>query len=145
MKMSRRKKSGAKMKPPGSSALNDERATLGWLRQMMREFVAERAWQKYHTPRNLAASVAVEAGELLELFQWWTTDEGDRRKRDLMADAAFKHAVGEELCDVMMYCVSLANAMDLEIAPTIAAKMAKNRLKYPPEKFQGHYERPLPT
>jgi dCTP diphosphatase len=123
--------------------LVDSKATLAWLRQMMREFVAERAWEKYHTPRNLAASVAVEAGELLELFQWWTTEGGDQRKAELMQDAAFKKAVGEELCDVMMYCVSLANAMDLEIAPTIAAKMAKNRLKYPPEKFQGHYERPL--
>jgi NTP pyrophosphatase (non-canonical NTP hydrolase) len=138
-----KKRSRAKSHAP--SALRDDGATLAWLREMMREFVAERAWQKYHTPRNLAASVAVEAGELLELFQWWSTDEGDRRKKELMQDSAFKKAVGEELCDVMMYCVSLANAMDLEIAPTIAAKMAKNRLKYPPERFHGHYERPLET
>ena len=144
--MSKRKIS-KKVSPhaPMPRELTDDQATLAWLREMMREFVRERAWEKYHTPRNLAASVAVEAGELLELFQWWTTDEGDRRKQDLMQDAAFKKAVGEELCDVMMYCVSLANAMDLEIAPTIAAKMAKNRLKYPPEIFQGHYERPLRT
>ena len=125
--------------------LTDDQATLAWLREVMREFVRERAWEKYHTPRNLAASVAVEAGELLELFQWWTTQEGDRRREDLIKDAAFKKAVGEELCDVMMYCVSLANAMGLEIAPTIAAKMEKNRLKYPPEKYHGHYERPLKT
>ena len=47
------------------------------------------------------------------------------------------------MCDVMMYCVSLANALNFDITQTIAAKMAKNREKYPPEKFRGHYERPL--
>ena len=51
----------------------------------------------------------------------------------------------EELCDVLMYCISMANAMDFQVADIVAAKMAKNRLKYPAEKFRGHYERPLPS
>ena len=55
----------------------------------------------------------------------------------------FRRAVGEEMCDVMMYCISLANAMGFEVAETIAAKMVKNRAKYPAEKFRGHYVRPV--
>jgi len=55
--------------------------TIGDLRALMREFVGEREWGKYHVPRNLAASVAVEAGELLELFQWWTDVGGSGGKR----------------------------------------------------------------
>ena len=108
---------------------------------MMHEFLRERQWEKYHTPRNLAASVAVEAGELLELFQWLTPEEARERAKE---DPDFRRAVGEELCDVIMYCMSLANSMDLEVSQSIVAKMAKNRLKYPPEKFRGHYQRPLP-
>jgi NTP pyrophosphatase (non-canonical NTP hydrolase) len=123
-----------------TEGLRDDAATLGWLREMMREFVRERQWEKYHTPRNLAASVSVEAGELLELFQWLTAEEAITRGRE---DEKFRRAVGEELCDVMMYCISLANALELNVAETIAAKMVKNRAKYPPEKFRGHYERPL--
>lgn len=123
-----------------AAAPSDATATLGWVRQMMREFLEEREWHKYHQPRNLAASISVEAGELLELFQWHTPEEAARRCAE---DADFRRAVGEEMCDVMMYCVSLANAMGFDIAQTVAAKMEKNRLKYPAEKFRGHYERPL--
>jgi len=121
--------------------MNDSSTTIQSLRDMMVTFVAERQWHKYHTPRNLAASVAVEAGELLELFQWLTPEEAQSR---IKGDAAFRVAVGEEMVDVIMYLMSLANAMNLDVSSAVEAKMEKNRRKYPPEKFQGHYERPLP-
>jgi NTP pyrophosphatase (non-canonical NTP hydrolase) len=127
-------------RPIKPSGLRDDRVTIQWLRDLMREFLRQRQWEKYHLPRNLAASISVEAGELLELFQWLTPEEAALR---CSSDPAFRHAVGEELCDVLMYCISLANAMDFNIAQTIAAKMRKNHEKYPPEKFLGHYERPL--
>ncbi len=136
-----RKKVTAKSAKKNATRLRDEEVSIGWLREMMREFVRERGWEKYHMPRNLAASVAVEAGELLELFQWLTPEEAERRCAE---DETFRQAVGEEMCDVLMYCMSLANAMDFDVAERIAAKMVKNRAKYPAEKFQGHYERPLP-
>lgn len=120
---------------------HDADTTLAALRETMRQFIHERDWAKYHTPRNLAASVAVEAGELLELFQWLTPEEAVERLR---SDAAFRKAVGEEMADVLMYLMSLANAADLDVAATVAAKMEKNRRKYPAEKVQGHYRRPLP-
>jgi dCTP diphosphatase len=118
----------------------DQTETVGGLRDLMRGFVKERDWEKYHTPRNLAASVSVEAGELLELFQWLTPEESIRKSKD---DKDFRQAVGEELADVLMYLMSLANALDLDVASTVHEKMRKNRLKYPADQFQGHYERPI--
>ena len=118
----------------------DQNTTVHDLRQVMREFVAERHWHKYHTPRNLAASVSVEAGELLELFQWADSEAAIER---LKKDADYKRACGEELADVLMYLMSLANALDIDVSQVVHAKMAKNRRKYPPEQFKGHYERPL--
>jgi dCTP diphosphatase len=119
---------------------NDQTETVGGLRELMRGFVKERDWEKYHTPRNLAASVSVEAGELLELFQWLTAEEAVCKCKE---DQEFRRAVGEELADVLMYLMSLANAMDLDVASTVHEKMRKNQLKYPAEQFKGHYERPL--
>jgi NTP pyrophosphatase (non-canonical NTP hydrolase) len=119
---------------------SDKVVTIETLKQMMKEFVRERDWEKYHTPKNLAASVSVEAAELLELFQWLTPEESTTWP---INDLRFRQAVGEELADVLMYLISLANTLGLDVAQTVTAKMAKNRSKYPPEKFQGHYQRPL--
>ena len=109
------------------------------LKQLMRAFVAEREWEKYHNPRNIACGVCVEAAELLEHFQWLTPEEAAAKAAH---DAAFRHAVGEELADVLMYLMSLANAMDLDVATVVRAKMARNRQKYPAETYRGRYERP---
>ncbi|HUO10164.1 MAG TPA: MazG-like family protein [Phycisphaerae bacterium] len=119
---------------------SDHTATLESLKQLMRDFITERHWEKYHTPKNLAAAAAVEAAELLELFQWLTPEESAHKP---IHDQRFRQAVGEEIADVLMYLISLANSLDLDVASTISAKMTKNRLKYPPERFHGHYERPL--
>lgn len=121
--------------------MHDQTTTLADLRQIMREFLEQRQWHKYHTPKNLAMSAAVEAAEIMELFQWLTPEESAARLRD---EPAFKKAVGEELADTLMYLVSLANACEIDIAEAIGKKMEKNRRKYPPEKFRGHYQRPLP-
>ena len=118
----------------------DQNTTVHDLRQLMRDFVAERHWQKYHNPRNIAASISVEAGELLELFQWADNDAALER---LAKDPEYKRAVGEELSDVLLYAMSLANAMDIDLSHVVHAKMVKNRKKYPADQFKGHYERPL--
>jgi dCTP diphosphatase len=120
--------------------VSDQEVRIEALKQIMREFVRERDWEKYHTPKNLAASVAVEAAELLELFQWLTHEEAIYKSQN---DLRFRQAVGEEMADVLMYVISLANVLGIDVAQTVSAKMAKNRAKYPPDKFHGHYERPL--
>ena len=136
----RRLNAGGKGGKLSTGGLRDEEVTVEWFREEMRRFVREREWGKFHTPRNLAASVAVEAGELLELFQWLTPEEAERRCRE---DESFRKAVGEEFTDVFMYLISLANAVGFEVAETVAAKMAKNREKYPAERYRGWYERPV--
>jgi NTP pyrophosphatase (non-canonical NTP hydrolase) len=121
--------------------MKDQETTIATLRQLMGGFVNERQWQKFHTPKNITAALAVEASELLELYQWATPEEAITRSQE---DPAFRQAVSEEMADVMMYLLSLANSLDLDLAAAVENKMIKNKKKYPADKYQGHYQRPLP-
>ena len=116
--------------------MNDESTTISELREMVREFVAERDWQQFHAPKNISMALTVEAGELMEHFQWLTLD-ASRAIRD---DQQAKQAVGEELADVVCYALAMANELDLDLASALEQKMAKNRLKYPAEDYRGRYE-----
>lgn len=89
----------------------------------LRAFVAEREWDKFHTPENLAKSISIEAAELLELYQWNTNPD--------------QQEVEEELADVLTYCIHLANRLDLDIDEIILSKLEKTRVKYPVELNQG--------
>lgn len=111
----------------------DEQTTVSELRQLMAQFVAERDWGQFHSPKNLAMSMAIEASELMEHFQWLTNEQSEE------IDASVRHEVGEELADVVCYAVSLANSLDIDIASAVFQKMEKNRLKYPVDKFRGRY------
>lgn len=111
----------------------DEQTTVSELRQLMAQFVAERDWGQFHSPKNLAMSMAIEASELMEHFQWLTNEQSEE------IDAAVRHEVGEELADVVCYAMSLANSLDIDIASAVFQKMEKNRLKYPVDKFHGRY------
>lgn len=133
----------AKRRSPRRSAItSDARTSVAALRKLMADFVAEREWGAYHTPRNLAASVSIEAAELLEHYQWLTAEEAAHKSRH---DPAFRHAVGEELADVLLYLLSLANALEIDLTDTVHAKMERNRRKYPVAQFRGRYERPVRT
>jgi dCTP diphosphatase len=116
--------------------MNDQATTVGELRALMREFVAEREWGQFHLPKNLAMSVAIEAGELLEVFQWTTPDEAVREMKD---DPVKRLAAAEEISDVLLYLLSLANAIDLDVAAAVEAKMVKNRKKYPAQIVRGKH------
>ena len=116
-----------------STTPSDSITTVGELRQWMQQFVAERDWEQFHSPKNLSMSLAVEAAELMEHFQWLTVEQS----RQIDADQS--QAVGEELADVICYALSVANALDIDIASTVANKMEKNRAKYPAEDFRGRF------
>lgn len=88
------------------------------------DFARERDWEQFHTPANLAKSIAIESGELLECFQW-NEDEFDLAQ------------VKEELADVLNYCMRLASVLDLDVRQIILDKIEKNRAKYPVEKAKG--------
>lgn len=112
---------------------SDNQTTVNELRQLMAQFVAERDWGQFHSPKNLAMALTIEAGELMEHFQWLTTEQSQN------IDASVKHEVGEELADVVCYAMSLANSLDIDVSSAVYQKMEKNRLKYPADKFRGRY------
>jgi dCTP diphosphatase len=118
------------------SPLPDDTITpIAMLRDAMRQFVAERSWERFHSPKNLAMSLAIEAAELMEHVQWLETTES----RALADDVERKAAMGEEMADVFCYLLALCNALDLDLTTTTLAKLEKNRMKYPVDQFRGRY------
>lgn len=101
------------------------------LRDALREFAAERDWDQFHSPRNLATALIVEAAELLEPFQWLD----DEQSRNLPPET--RAAVEQELADVLLYLVRLADRLDVDLAAAAQAKIARNAEKYPVEKARG--------
>ena len=99
----------------------------GELLKRLRAFVAERDWEKFHTPENLAKSISIEAAELLECYQW-----------DSKADEG---AVREELADVLTYCLLLADKYGFDINEIVLEKLEKTGAKYPVEKARGKSEK----
>lgn len=115
--------------------MNDAETTVEQLRAVVREFVAERDWEQFHTPKNLVMALAIEAAELMEHFQWLASDEA----AVAAAEAEKRQAVGEEMADVLCYLLALAEAIDVNLAAALEAKMVKNRLKYPADQYRGRY------
>lgn len=115
--------------------MDDERTTVGELREMVRRFVDERDWSQFHDPKNLSMAIAIEAAELMEHFQWLRSDQLAEETRS----PEQVREIGEELADVLCFALSLANAMDIDVSSAIAAKIEKNRAKYPPERFRGRF------
>jgi NTP pyrophosphatase (non-canonical NTP hydrolase) len=113
----------------------DDRTTIAELRREVAAFVQARDWSQFHTPKNLAMSLAIEAAELMEHFQWITPEES----RALGGDASKKTAVGEEMADVLCYLVAMANELEVDLAEAFRAKMIKNASKYPVDQFRGRY------
>jgi dCTP diphosphatase len=104
---------------------------LTQLRDALREFAAERDWDKFHSPKNLASALSVEAAELLERFQWLTEDESCTLPP---ADLA---RVREEMADVLNYLVRLADKLDVNLLDAAREKIKLNAQKYPVEKARG--------
>lgn len=113
----------------------DKSTTVAELKQLVEEFVAERNWHQFHTPKNLAMALAIEAAELMEHFQWVEPEESKAVARDVERRAA----VGEELADVVCYALALANELGIDVAQAMRDKMVKNRLKYPADEFRGRW------
>jgi dCTP diphosphatase len=113
----------------------DETTTIAELRELVRQFVDARDWRQFHTPKNLSMSLAIEAAELMEHFQWLTPEES----RQLSDEPERLLAVGEELADVLCYALALANELGLDVATALRDKMVKNAQKYPADEFRGRY------
>jgi len=112
---------------------NDSQTTILAIRDMVRTFVDQRNWSKFHSPKNISMALAIEAAELMEHFQWI---EGDESRSP---DSEKKVAISEELADVLCYAMAIANELDIDIAASMKRKMELNRAKYPVEEFRGRY------
>ena len=113
----------------------DATTTVAELRQRIAEFVDCRDWQQFHAPKNLSMSLAIEAAELMEHFQW-ISPEVSRRAAE---DAEKLEAIADELADVMCYALALANQLEIDLSDAIARKLVKNERKYPADQYRGRY------
>ena len=102
------------------------------LRDALRRFAAERDWDPFHSPKNLAISLSVEAAELLEHFQWVSEAESSALTPESRAK------VREELADVLLYLVRLADKLDLDLIESAREKLRVNAAKYPIDKARGN-------
>lgn len=113
--------------------MNDHDTTLQALKALVQSFVDERQWRPFHDPKNLSMSIAIEAAELMEHFQWLRSDQ----LAAVRDDPAEMADIREEIADVLCYVLSFASVMGIDLGAALESKMHKNREKYPAERFRG--------
>ena len=113
--------------------MSDTSTSVGELKQRVAQFVRDRDWEQFHTPKNLAISIAIEAAELLEVYQW----RSERESGEQAQNPELREKVDEELADVLIYCLSLANRMGIDISHVVQQKLTRNAAKYPVNHFRG--------
>jgi NTP pyrophosphatase (non-canonical NTP hydrolase) len=101
------------------------------LREQLRRFAEERDWDQFHVPKNLAIALSVEASELLEHFQWLSEDESKHLSEEKLAK------VREELADVLLYLIRIADKLDVDLVTAANRKIKVNAQKYPANKARG--------
>ncbi len=106
----------------------EKKLSVAEFQEVVDDFVRERDWRKYHKPKDIAISVAIESSELLELFQWKPDPVETGR-----LDKELKARIGEELADIVIYSACMANALDIDLSEVLLDKIQKNRKKYPVE------------
>ena len=103
------------------------------LQTTLRAFAAARDWQPFHIPKNLSTALMVEAAELAELFQWLTPEQS----QTACEDPAMRERVADEVADVLLYLVQLADHCAIDVDTAVRAKLVKNAAKYPPLPARG--------
>jgi NTP pyrophosphatase (non-canonical NTP hydrolase) len=93
----------------------------------MHHFVEERNWEQFHTPKNLAMSITIEAAELMEHFQWLTNEQSV----DLIAQDPRRSEIIDEIADILLYCLSFMHILDVDISHAILNKLERNKERYP--------------
>lgn len=108
---------------------------LDQLRNTLRHFAEERDWDQFHSPKNLAIALSVEAAELLEHFQWMSDSESTKLTPERLAQ------VREEIADVLLYLVRLADKLDVDLVTAACDKLAVNAKKYPADRVRGSHKK----
>lgn len=112
----------------------DTVTSVGELKEAVGAFIDARDWSRYHSPKNLAMSIAIEAAEIMEHFQWTTIEEA----RAAMEDPAVRSEVEEEIADVLIYCLSFMRHTNLDVSKAVLEKLEKNKTRFPVEKIKGY-------
>ncbi len=115
--------------------MNDSTTTVAELIELVKGFVAERAWEPFHDAKNLSASIAIEAAELMEHFQWLRSDQLGSVRDDPKTLAEIR----DEVADITAYLLSFAGLMGIDVASALEEKMRKNAVKYPADRFRGRF------
>ncbi len=109
---------------------------LAQWKSVLTAFAKERDWEKFHTPKNLASALSVEASELLELFQWLTAEESLQLALP-NGDAELRKNIEREMADVLVYLMRLSTVLKIDLSKALNDKMAENAKKYPADKVKG--------
>ncbi|GHJ96607.1 nucleotide pyrophosphohydrolase [Streptomyces sp. NE5-10] len=110
--------------------MTDTEHDVAGLQRRLAAFAAARDWQPYHTPKNLAAALSVEAAELLEIFQWLTPEQAEK----VMEDPGSAHRVEDEVADVLAYLLQFCQVLEIDPLAALAAKIDRNELRFPPRR-----------
>lgn len=112
------------MDPRNPAKLSDSTSTIDDLKALVSNFVKDRSWESFHSPKNLSMSIAIEAAELMEHFQW---SNPFPKTLSISNDSA----IAQELSDVLAYTLALANVLGIDVSRALESKMKRNELKYP--------------
>ena len=110
-----------------NAPFTDAETSVYDLREAVRKFRDERRWLPYHTPKNLAMSIAIEAAELMEHFQWLTEGESTER----VCDNRIAKQISEELADILIYCLAFANRAEIDVSHAVQSKLRRNEERFP--------------
>src|SRR3989338_2796085 len=103
----------------------DANTPVSVIKQKMEEFVQERDWEQFHKPKDLSISLAIEAAELMEIFQW----KENKPANEIKKDEKTMEKIREELADVILYSIAIANRLDVDISKAVEEKLEKNNKK----------------
>lgn len=117
---------------------NDKNTNIQELKDMLKKFREERAWTKFHNPKDIAMGISIEAAEFLELFAWRKPEDIEHK---LVNDPNFRERVEEELADVINYCLAFSLVTNIDVASAVKTKIGKNIKKYPIEQVKGCLEK----
>lgn len=115
--------------------MNDKTTKISRLKSLVGKFVRERDWEKFHSPKNLAMSISVEAAELMEIFQWLDTKEAAL----LLKKPKKAEHIKEELADILIYLISFCNLNKIDLAAIVADKLRKNKARFPAKQVRGAF------
>jgi len=113
--------------------MSDKETTIEQIKERLRNFVKERDWEQYHSPKSLAMSIAIEAAELMEKFQWLD----NKASVDLLEDEEKLKEIEDELADIAIYVLDFCNVAEIDLTTALLEKLKENIEKYPTEQVKG--------